>query len=133
MTKLSAPTVLIVEDDIQAAALWARIFAEWGWQHLRAHTVAQAKERLAEPLNLVTLDLVLPDGSGMEVLTEIRARGLSLPVAIITSKEQIAVADLDALRPDLVLAKPYAVDRIEVFATKAMAAYRSSYGQTREA
>ena len=64
-------------------------------------TLAAARERLAgpqPPFDLVLADLQLPDGSGLELLSEIRERELPLAVVIITGSgdQEAAVAALMA-------------------------------------
>jgi two-component system copper resistance phosphate regulon response regulator CusR len=62
-----------------------------------------------EDFDLVILDLMLPARDGMEVLTALRQKNLSLPVLILTSKDTIKdrVRGLDAGADDY-LVKPFA-------------------------
>ena len=68
--------VLIVDDDFRVAALHSAIVtAVRGFRVVaRAGTLAQARTALAEhpDIELVLLDVYLPDGSGIDLLAELR-------------------------------------------------------------
>ncbi len=50
-----------------------------------AQTAREANEKLAEGnWDLILLDLSLPDGSGFDILKDIRSKGKNLPVVIMT-------------------------------------------------
>jgi PAS domain S-box-containing protein len=68
------PLVLVVEDDRHAFDLLGRFLAKEGLRVAAAATGAEALEqaRRLKP-QLITLDLVLPDRSGYEVLQELQA------------------------------------------------------------
>ncbi|MBI2189174.1 MAG: response regulator [Acidobacteria bacterium] len=78
--------ILIVDDEPAIVALLRRILAPENVDILTAHSGAEAlalARRL--PLDLVILDVKLPDLSGVEVLRRIRRRDAVVPVIIITS------------------------------------------------
>lgn len=94
--------ILLVEDNAVDADLACRALSRLSpaGEADVAPTLAQARRLLASPERyaLVLTDLNLPDGSGMELLLEIRARALPLAVVVLTSAgdEQIALAALKA-------------------------------------
>ena len=68
-------------------------------------TLAQARETLAaETFDLLILDVNLPDGSGLDLLRQIRARGVQTPVILLTANdlELDEVTGLDAGDDDYV-------------------------------
>jgi DNA-binding NtrC family response regulator len=66
------PTVLIVDDDRAFARAAGELAAAEGFDVFAAHTVQQAGELLKQRrMDLMLLDLHLPDGSGMDLLDEI--------------------------------------------------------------
>ena len=74
MAKDDARAVLVVEDDDDMANLMRRTLEEDGWTVHRAADGKGAKEligRLAPPA-LVTLDIFLPDTSGVELILHVR-------------------------------------------------------------
>lgn len=71
--------ILIVEDSELVTEAFSILFSEAGYEVETAATVAEAIKRgTAEPVDLMLLDISLPDGSGLEVLNALRKDG-SLP------------------------------------------------------
>jgi PAS domain S-box-containing protein len=101
--------VLYVEDDARDADLarreFARLSTHFGLE--LASGLGEARERLGDGTahDLVLTDLKLPDGSGLELLAEIRARALPVAAVVLTGSEsaEIAVAAFKAGADDFVL------------------------------
>jgi CheY-like chemotaxis protein len=78
-----------------------------GWDIRVAATIAEAKALLLPCPDGLVLDLMLPDGDGVDLLEQVRAEGLPIRIAVTTGSADVrrlqAVADL---RPDVLLAKP---------------------------
>ena len=77
----------------------------------RAGTLAEAEEILArERFSLLILDVNLPDGSGLELLKQLRQRGDSVPVILLTANdlEVDIVAGLE-LGADDYITKPFSM------------------------
>lgn len=77
------------------------------------------------PYDLLLLDLMLPDGSGLDFLQQLRKAGHRLPVIILTARDQISdrIAGLNAGADDY-LVKPFDLD--EMLARVAAVARRYS-------
>lgn len=89
MTKTDAApnnrSVLIVEDDRSARRAIAMILRRRGYAVFEAATVADALAWLAdEPPHWMLLDLMLPDGCGIEILRKVRADGMATKTCVIT-------------------------------------------------
>jgi DNA-binding response OmpR family regulator len=68
--------ILIVEDSQLVTEAFSILFTEAGYEVESAATVAEAiKLGSREGLDLILLDLTLPDGSGLDVLEALRERG----------------------------------------------------------
>lgn len=102
------PRVLIVEDEQALAHAYAWTFREWGWEASKAFGGEQAVGMLVEPWQLITLDLMMAGMNGVDVLREIRKRGLKTPVVVMTGMTPDgttkAVSDLG---PDKIFFKPH--------------------------
>ena len=80
-------SVAIVEDDALVAAHIGRGIASHDGLSLSATagTLAEARALLDQHIDLFILDLGLPDGSGIELIEEIRARGGAEPKILVLS------------------------------------------------
>jgi len=70
-------TVLLVEDDDGTRRILGRVLTSAGYRVLAASSVGAAitlVEQHGEPVNLVLSDVVLPDGSGRDVIEQARRR-----------------------------------------------------------
>src|SRR5580704_1880017 len=68
------PTVLIVDDSLTVRMNLMELLDNAGLKTLACATLAEARHALAEDrFALVILDILLPDGDGIELLEEIRA------------------------------------------------------------
>ncbi len=102
--------VLVVEDDEPIAEAVAYALGRDGAQVERAATLAAARARIAA-VDLVILDLTLPDGSGFTLLGELRAHSAERAaprVIVLTSRDEDVdcVAALEAGADDYVT-KPF--------------------------
>ena len=88
-------TVLLVDDDrvlLEALAHWLE---RDGWHVERAETLAAARARLeAAPVQLAIVDFVLPDGDGVELVRERRARGDLVPILALTAAASETVVEV---------------------------------------
>jgi len=107
------PNVLIVDDDTNTQQALADIVAREGFAVHRAGTLAEARAALArQRMDLILLDLVLPDGDGMELLTPETARDSE--IVVITGYASIETS-IRALRLGAVdyLIKPVRVNQLQ--------------------
>lgn len=99
--------ILLVEDDLRVARLMAGVLEAEGYEVTTVHTLRTAGLRLeGGPVDLIVLDIRLPDGSGLEFCQELR-RTSSTPVIIVSAagSPEERVAGFDAGADDY-LAKP---------------------------
>jgi DNA-binding NtrC family response regulator len=112
-----AKTVLIVDDDPTQRRLIGAVLEREGFAVVPAESGADALEKFAAGLtaDVAILDLVMPDRGGLEVLTDIRARGLTLPVIVLTATGGVetVVQAMQAGAQDFFV-KPASPDRILV-------------------
>ncbi|MCK6574773.1 response regulator transcription factor [Myxococcota bacterium] len=85
---MTATTVLLVDDEPAITESLAYVLGRSGFDALTAGSLAEADRRLGEHpgIELVILDVMLPDGNGVEWLKGFRQRS-SLPVIILSSHD----------------------------------------------
>lgn len=103
--------ILILEDNFMDADLSRRAIINGidECEVVIAPTLAQARSLLESGIefDLALLDMNLPDGNGLELLTEIRESGVNMAVILFTStgNEELAVAALKAGADDYIAKK----------------------------
>src|SRR5256885_13373052 len=106
--------ILLIEDDPRIQSIVERGLGVRGFGVTSAPDGA-AGAQLARILDvdLVLLDLLLPDQGGLAVLEEIRADKPRLPVIVLTALDDIGakIGGLDAGADDY-LTKPFSVDEL---------------------
>ncbi len=124
--------VLYVEDNPVDAA-FIRVALEHAAPDYSvevAGTKAKALARLAEPsgLDIVLCDLMLPDGSGLELLTHIRAQDIPLAVVLLTGSgdQEIVSAALKAGADAYLIKGKTSPDQLPRVLTRALERFRSS-------
>src|SRR5271157_6456305 len=106
--------VLLVEDDRMIAQGMQTALRQDGYAVDGVSDGRSAAEALRTArFDLVLLDLGLPHRDGIEVLRELRGRGDSTPVIIVTARDDVQnrVAGLDAGADDYII-KPFDLDEI---------------------
>jgi two-component system OmpR family response regulator len=102
--------IVLVEDNPQLAGTIRDGLAEDGYTVDVIDTAAKAIRRgMRRDLDLMILDLGLPDRDGLDVLKELRAARIHVPVLVLTARDAVdsRVAALDAGADDY-LVKPFA-------------------------
>ena len=81
--------VLIIEDDADLARGLVFNLRHEGYETRSAATVEEGRAAaLRGDVDLILLDLALPDGDGLDILREVRARGSAVPVICLTARGQ---------------------------------------------
>ena len=82
--------VLVVEDDKTISAFVARGLREAGFTVDTARDGRTALEMATnEPCDLAIVDIMLPGLDGLSLIEQLRARGATMPVLILTAKRSI--------------------------------------------
>lgn len=106
--------ILIAEDDPKLAELLCRGLREEGFVVDLAETAEDAEWMACETLyDVVLLDVMLPDGTGIEVCNRMRAAERWAPVIMVTARDAVAdrIRGLDAGADDY-LTKPFSFDEL---------------------
>lgn len=120
--------ILVVEDEPRVASFIARGLEGAGYATEVVRTGSQAVERIlgGEPVDLVLLDVGLPDRDGFSVLADVRTVDRSTPIIMLTAQGDVPsrVKGLD-LGADDYLPKPFDFDEL-------LARIRAQLRQTRQ-
>ncbi len=114
-------TILIVDDETLFAEAVATRLGRDGYACTVAGSLAQARVALADPADLLLLDVRLPDGSGLDFLEETDG----MPVVVMTAFGDVdgAVTAMKRGAADY-LRKPVDLDELTMVAERALAARR---------
>lgn len=107
-------TVLVVEDEPDIA-MTTRVSLELaGYRVVVAETAEQARDRIAEPIDAVVLDLRLPDRDGWWVVDEIRSHPEKASIPIVVVSAHASPSTLARARDQGLpyVTKPFAPDRL---------------------
>lgn len=105
--------IVIVEDDAQVAAFLEEALNNSGFSILHAATGAMGRALgLSQQVDLVILDMGLPDGDGLDVIRAIRDAGLATPILVLTGlAERDVVTCLEAGADDY-MRKPFEFEEL---------------------
>ena len=101
-------TILLVEDDAVLRGGLTELFTREGYSVISATCAQEAREKLSGNVNLVVLDVGLPDGDGVSLCQQWRSAGVAVPILFLTAKDEEfdVVRGLDAGGNDYVT-KPF--------------------------
>jgi len=86
-------TVLVVDDEQTARNFVGGALGDAGFEAIEAGDLAQARQAIATgAADIVLLDVVLPDGSGLSLLQQIALENPSPPVILITAFGEVELA-----------------------------------------
>lgn len=106
--------VLLVEDDMALGDALNRALSQAGLRAVWVRRLKEARGFLASAAqDVLLLDLGLPDGEGMSLLRELRGNGSTLPVLVLTARDDLEsrLAGLNAGADDY-LVKPFAIPEL---------------------
>lgn len=135
---LARASVLVIDDELLFGRAIARHLERGGYVAVHVATLAAAEARMAAgPVDLILLDVRLPDGSGLDFLARVRARD-DVPVIVMTAYGLVddAVAAMKQGASDY-LKKPLDLEELALNVEKVLAqralARQLEYSKAREA
>jgi CheY-like chemotaxis protein len=113
MSAATRPTVLVVDDEPQVRALTTRILDQAGFTVAAASSASEALELLVGGVDLMVLDVRLPDLNGPDLALQVWRRRPALPILFISGWAEPAVSDpgVQALVHDFI-PKPFTHDQL---------------------
>lgn len=106
--------ILIVEDEAKIARFVELELKYEGYQVVIAHDGRTGLNKaLHDNVDLVILDIMLPELSGIEVCRRVRQEGSKVPIIMLTAKDDVMdkVAGLD-MGADDYMTKPFAIEEL---------------------
>ena len=86
--------ILLVEDDVDLGIALEELLCREGYEVLKASDVRSAQGVMNHSIDLVMLDVTLPDGDGVSLCREWRREGVQTPILFLTAKDE----ELDIVR-----------------------------------
>ena len=118
--------ILMVEDDFALAMGTEYALASEGYEVVSANTLADARRLYDDSIDLVLLDVMLPDGNGLTLCKELREAGSLVPIIFLTAvSEEVNIVQGLEIGADDYVTKPYRVK--ELLARIAVNIRRSGY------
>jgi DNA-binding NtrC family response regulator len=114
--------ILIIDDEETLCYFLKESLEENGYQAVAAHTAREGLEVVTkQQIDLVLLDLKLPDGDGLNVLYEIKKEDSDLPVIVLTGHAAVESA-VQAMKLGAYdyLEKPINLGELNLTAAKAL-------------
>lgn len=111
---VDAPRVLVVDDEVFLADLIASALRYAGFASTTARDCAEAEATVTQHRpDLIILDVLLPDGSGIDLCRRLRETGVLAPVIFLTARRAVAdkIEGLTAGGDDY-LTKPFSLDEL---------------------
>lgn len=105
---MDGKTILLVEDDKALATGTVFVLEAEGYTVRHAANIRSANELLDDKVDLMLLDVMLPDGSGYDFCREVRGKGVQIPIIFLTAmSEEVNIVQGLELGADDYVAKPY--------------------------
>ncbi|MFN2149851.1 MAG: sigma-54-dependent transcriptional regulator [Anaerolineales bacterium] len=107
-------TVLIVDDEAPARSFISEALTDGGYEAIEAGTLAEANEAIdTAAADIVLLDVMLPDGSGLSLLDRLALENPRPPVILITAFGEVDTA-VEAMKKGAqdFLQKPLDLERL---------------------
>lgn len=102
--------ILVIEDERSLAGFIEQTLRQHGFAASVAYTLADARTLLAQHFDALICDRRLPDGDGLDLVKDLRAKGNTIPILMLTAlglpKERVAGLEAGA---DDYLPKPFSL------------------------
>jgi EAL domain-containing protein (putative c-di-GMP-specific phosphodiesterase class I)/CheY-like chemotaxis protein len=123
--KTKSPRVLLVEDDDVLRLAFERMLRKAGLEVVEAADGATAAREVAQPFDVIVSDIGLPGLSGIDLLRNVRATDLDVPVILLTGDPSVETAAAAVEQGAfLYLTKPVAPEKLLAAVRRALATAR---------
>jgi DNA-binding response OmpR family regulator len=119
-------TILIVEDEGALERIFTKNLRRLGHSVFETRSLAQAEEVMdidGNAIDLVLLDINLPDGTGWDFIRHWRARRPKMRIIVVTAVPP-AQSRMETFPPDAMLVKPFAIESLLALVAETLATPR---------
>jgi len=83
------PGILVVDDDREILSLLSKYLSQQGYTVREAASLKEMRSQLdAAAPELIVLDIMLPDGSGLDACMDLRHSGVRVPIILLTAMQE---------------------------------------------
>ncbi len=105
--------ILLVEDDFALAMGTEYALQAEGYKVFHASNLREARAYVKENVDLILLDVMLPDGTGFDFCREVRSENVLVPIIFLTAVgDEVNVVQGLELGADDYVTKPYRVKEL---------------------
>jgi DNA-binding NtrC family response regulator len=122
MNQRQPKSILVVDDDISVTDSMRLFLIDAGYQVRTAHSFGQARAIFGDTLfDLVITDLCLPDGTGIDVITHVKAEAPETEVILMTGHGSLDIT-IEAIKRGAYyyLEKPCTPDSLQTLINRAL-------------
>ncbi|MFH1051634.1 MAG: sigma-54 dependent transcriptional regulator [bacterium] len=116
------PNILLIDDDKGIRFSFVKYLESVGYNIDSSKNLKEAKEKLSEKdFDVALLDIKLPDGNGLELVSELREKHPSISIVVITGHGNISLA-VEAMKmgADNFLTKPVNMNNLNIYLQKSL-------------
>lgn len=120
------PKILIVDDEVTVRRIIESSLMKCGYDVISCDSAtAMRKQFDSHEFQVIVLDILLPDGDGIEIIHEIHQASPHLPIIMITAQSSIEVA-VDAMKAGAYdfCTKPIDINRLHVSVKNALESFQ---------
>ena len=105
--------ILVVDDECSIRELIAGTLEESGYTVETAANAAEALDKLhGQRCDLLLTDYSMPRKTGLDLISQMRAEGLDIPVVLMTGRTAELLAERPYLQVNVLLPKPFMIDEL---------------------
>lgn len=80
--------ILLVEDDAALRGALEELLCREGYEVIKASNASLARSATNSEVDLIMLDVGLPDGDGVSLCRQWRDEGVQMPILFLTAKDE---------------------------------------------
>lgn len=99
--------ILLIEDDSLLSEMYTMVLEDEGFNVSLAEDGGVAMEKNLKNIDLVLLDIRLPEVDGLKVLKQYRKKGFKKPIIVVTNNPQVNLNEALQLGADSFMVKSH--------------------------